>query len=131
MFPRLVSAEHKASYSREVLRTENGELDALLGGGVERGTSVLILGPAGTGKSLLALTFVQGAAKRGERAAMFVFDEELGLLLERARGLNIDLQAMVEAGQLVIEQSMPPNRLRESSPHGCGAASRFTAPRRS
>lgn len=104
VFPRLVSAEHKASYSREVFRTESVELDSLLGGGLERGSSVLILGPAGTGKSLLALTFVQSATKRGEQAAMFVFDEELELLFERAKGLKIDLQAMVETGQLVIEQ---------------------------
>ncbi|WFU76406.1 ATPase domain-containing protein [Bradyrhizobium sp. CB2312] len=104
VFPRLVSAEHKANYSREVLKTESGELDSLLGGGVERGSSVLILGPAGTGKSILALTFVRGAIQRGERAAMFIFDEELGLLFERAKGLNIDLQAMVDGGQLVIEQ---------------------------
>jgi circadian clock protein KaiC len=104
VFPRLVSAEHKASYSREVFRTDSVELDALLGGGLDRGSSVLILGPAGTGKSLLALTFVQGATKRGEKAAMFVFDEELELLFERAKGLKIDLRAMVETGQLVIEQ---------------------------
>src|SRR5688572_10374501 len=94
VFPRLVSAEHRTSFARTVLSSESAELDALLGGGVERGSSVLILGPAGTGKSLLALTFVQSAVKRGERAAMFVFDEELGLLFNRAKGLGIDLQAM-------------------------------------
>jgi circadian clock protein KaiC len=76
----------------------------LLGGGVERGSSVLILGPAGTGKSLLTLTFVVAAINRGESAAMFVFDEELGLLFERALGLGIDLQAMVDTGRLGIEQ---------------------------
>ncbi|MBW7971376.1 ATPase domain-containing protein [Bradyrhizobium sp. BR 10289] len=104
VFPRLVSAEHKADYTRDLLTTESGELDALLGGGIERGTSVLILGPTGAGKSLLALSFVQGAAHRGERAAMFVFDEELGVLFERAKGLDINLQALVDADQLVIEQ---------------------------
>ncbi|RYD66814.1 MAG: circadian clock protein KaiC, partial [Sphingomonadales bacterium] len=66
--------------------------------------SVLILGPAGTGKSLLTLTFIAGAVARGENAAMFVFDEELGLLFERALGVGINLKAMVDAGQLVIEQ---------------------------
>ncbi len=91
-------------FKREVLATESPELNALLGGGVERGSSMLILGPAGTGKSLLALTFVAGAIKRGEKAAMFVFDEELGLLFERAKGLGIDLQAMVDGGKLMIEQ---------------------------
>jgi circadian clock protein KaiC len=104
VFPRLVSAEHRTEFKREVLRTESLALNALLGGGVERGSSVLILGPAGTGKSLLALTFVVAALNRGERAAMFVFDEELGLLFERAKDLGIDLQAMVDSEKLAIEQ---------------------------
>jgi circadian clock protein KaiC len=104
VFPRLVAAEHRKDFDREVLKTESDGLNQLLGGGIERGSSVLILGPAGTGKSLLALTFVAGAVKRGERAAMFVFDEELGLLFERAIGLGIDLQAMADSGHLQIEQ---------------------------
>lgn len=104
VFPRLVSAEHRRRFKRGVMATESRELNALLGGGVERGSSMLILGPAGTGKSLLALTFVVGAINRGERAAMFIFDEELGLLFERAKGLGIDLQALVDCDKLVIEQ---------------------------
>ncbi|MEG3177131.1 ATPase domain-containing protein [Sphingomonas sp. RB3P16] len=104
VFPRLVSAEHKAAFARERIPLDNPEFNALVGGGFERGASTLILGPAGTGKSLLTLSFVQSAIARGERAAMFVFDEELGLLFERARGLGIDLAAMVDTGQLVIEQ---------------------------
>ena len=71
---------------------------------IERGSSILILGPAGTGKSLLALTFIKSAVERDEPAALFVFDEELGLLFERAKGLGIDLQAMVDAERLFIEQ---------------------------
>jgi len=104
VYPRLVSAEHRRAFERQVLETESAELNALLGGGIERGSSVLILGPAGTGKSLLALTFIQGAIKRGEKAAMFVFDEELGLLFERAKGLGIDLEDMVEKDLLTVEQ---------------------------
>jgi circadian clock protein KaiC len=104
VFPRLVSAEHRKTFKRDVLQSESLALNALLGGGVERGSSVLIIGPAGTGKSLLALTFVVGAINRGEKAAMFIFDEELGLLFERATGLGIHLQAMVDTGKLAIEQ---------------------------
>jgi circadian clock protein KaiC len=104
VFPRLVSAEHRKPFKREILTTQSLELNALLGGGVERGSSTLILGPAGTGKSLLALNFVVGAIDRGEKAAMFVFDEELGLLFERAKGLGIDLQALVDTERLLIEQ---------------------------
>ena len=104
VFPRLVSSEHRRTFRREVVPSKSAELNALLGGGVERGSSTLILGPAGTGKSLLALNFVVGAISRGERAAMFVFDEELGLLFERAKGLGVDLQAMVDSERLLIEQ---------------------------
>ena len=104
VFPRLVSAEHRRDVKRDILKSESKELNALLGGGVERGSSVLILGPAGTGKSLLALTFIAGAIHRGERAAMFVFDEELGLLVDRAKPLGVDLQSMVDNRQLIIEQ---------------------------
>lgn len=104
VYPRLVSAEFRGAISRDILPTESAPLTALLGGGVERGTSILLLGPAGTGKSLFALTFIVGAIKRGERAAMFVFDEERGLLIDRAKGLGIDLQAMVDDDQLVLEQ---------------------------
>jgi circadian clock protein KaiC len=104
VFPRLVSAEHKTSFKRELVASQLPALDALLGGGVERGSSTLILGPAGTGKSLLALTFIASAISRGERAAMFVFDEELGLLFERAKALGLDLQAMIDADKLAVEQ---------------------------
>jgi circadian clock protein KaiC len=87
-----------------VITTESAELNALLGGGVDRGSSVLILGPAGTGKSLLTLTFVRAAINRGESAAMFVFDEELGLLFERARNMGLDIQALCDSGGLQVEQ---------------------------
>ncbi|HEX4694622.1 ATPase domain-containing protein [Sphingomonas sp.] len=104
IFPRLVSAEHRATFSRETVPIDNAELNGLLGGGFERGASNLILGPAGTGKSLLTLSFVQAAVRRGEAAAMFAFDEERGLLFERSKGLGIDLQGMVDSGKLLIEQ---------------------------
>jgi circadian clock protein KaiC len=89
VFPRLVAAEHKATFKPATLPTGTPELDGLLGGGIESGSSTLILGPAGTGKSLLAMTFVLGAVRRGERAAMFIFDEELGLFFNRARGVGL------------------------------------------
>ena len=104
VFPRLVSAEYKSDFARTTIQLDNPELNQLLGGGFERGASTLILGPAGTGKSLLTLNFVQAAVRRGESAAMFVFDEELGLLFERSKGLGVDLQAMVDSRHLVIEQ---------------------------
>src|SRR5947209_6211666 len=104
VFPRLVAAEHRAGFAGKELQSRIAELDTLLGGGIAAGSSTLILGPAGTGKSLLVLHYIAAAVARGERAALFVFDEELGLLFARAKGLGIDLAAMREAGKLVIEQ---------------------------
>ncbi|WP_375450253.1 ATPase domain-containing protein [uncultured Devosia sp.] len=104
VFPRLVSAEHRIDYVRDPLTSNNAALDALLGGGVERGSSALVLGPAGAGKSTLTLMFAKAAVERGEKAAIFVFDEELGLLFNRAKGLSIDLEAMRASGNLLIEQ---------------------------
>ncbi len=79
-------------------------IDQLLGGGIAAGSSTLIIGPAGTGKSLLTLNYVNAAVARGERAALFVFDEELGLLLARAKTLGIDLAAMRDNRSLFIQQ---------------------------
>lgn len=104
VFPRLVASEHRVAFHRESLASGIEGLDTLLGGGVARGSSTLVLGPAGTGKSLLVLQFVVAAIARGEKAAMFVFDEELGLLFARAKGLGIDLEALRESGSLLIEQ---------------------------
>jgi circadian clock protein KaiC len=104
VFPRLVSAEHKSDFKRETLPSKSPELNTLLGGGIERGSSTLVLGPAGTGKSLLSLTFAVQAIDRGERAAMFIFDEEIGLLFERAKGLGMDLAELRRGGGLIIEQ---------------------------
>lgn len=104
VFPRLVSGEHRTNFDRHVLTSGIGELDALLGGGIERGSSTLVMGPAGAGKSLLALQFAVSAAARGEKAALFIFDEELGLLIDRAMLMGIDLNALCASGTLFIEQ---------------------------
>jgi len=104
VFPRLVSAEHAEEFDRSTITTGSAELDSLLGGGIAQGSSVLLLGPAGTGKSLVALSFAAAAVRRGERAAMFIFDEDRRMLIERAGGLGIDLAAKVAADQIVVEQ---------------------------
>ncbi|WP_053151606.1 ATPase domain-containing protein [Pseudomonas sp. Pf153] len=104
VFPRLVAAEHRGQYNRHQLSSGIAQMDALLGGGIETGSSTLILGPAGTGKSLIALIFAAAAVNRGERAALFIFDEELGLLYERMKNIGIDLQALQDTGRLLIDQ---------------------------
>src|SRR5262249_33714212 len=105
IFPRLVSKEHLTqNKSATVLSSGNAELDALLGGGIETGSSTLVLGPAGCGKSLLVFQFAAAAIRRGEKAALFAFDEELGLLFRRTRAMGIDLEGFHNEGNLVVEQ---------------------------
>jgi circadian clock protein KaiC len=104
VYPRLVASEYRSNFTRQRMSSGIAELDRLLGGGVETGSSTLVLGPAGTGKSLTAIVFVVAAIKRGEKAALFVFDEELGLLFDRMKGLGIDLEAMQRGGNLFVEQ---------------------------
>lgn len=104
VFPRLVASEHRTRFERSLVTSGIAELDALLGGGIEKGSSTLILGPSGTGKSLIAIIFLVQAVARGEKAALFVFDEELGLLFARMKGIGIDLEQMQRDGSLSIDQ---------------------------
>lgn len=104
VFPRLVAAEQRKGFSGDLQKSGIAALDALAGGGLSSGSSTLIIGPAGTGKTLLVMQYLRETVRRGGRAAMFVFDEELGLLLARAKGLGIDLAGMRDSGKLVIEQ---------------------------
>jgi circadian clock protein KaiC len=104
VYPRLVAAEHRTGFSGKTVASGIAELDTLLGGGLATGSSTLVIGPAGTGKSILMLHYISAAIARGERAALFVFDEELGLLFRRAKAFGIDLEAMRDSQQLFIEQ---------------------------
>jgi circadian clock protein KaiC len=104
VYPRLVAAEHRRTNMDELITSGIIELDALLGGGLAAGSSTLLIGPAGAGKSLLILQYIGAAIARGERAALFVFDEELGLLFARAKKLGFDLENMREANKLFVQQ---------------------------
>ena len=104
IFPRLVASEHRTSFDRSIVSTDNAPFDALLGGGLDAGSSTLILGPAGTGKTFIAVTFVMSAIRRGEKGAIFMFEEELGLFMRRMKTLGYDMQSQIDAGNLVLEQ---------------------------
>jgi circadian clock protein KaiC len=107
VFPRLVASEHHKPFTPENVPSGNAQLDQLLGGGLPRGTSTLLLGPAGTGKSILATLFAVAAAKRGERSCIFAFDEGLGTLLARSRGIGMDLEPHIKSGMINIQQIDP------------------------
>jgi circadian clock protein KaiC len=107
VFPRLVAAEHHRDFPNENLSSGVAGLDELVGGGLTRGTATLLSGPPGSGKSNLALTFAVAAAKRGEKVAIYTFDESLPILFARARGLNFGLDELVENGQIRAVQIDP------------------------
>jgi circadian clock protein KaiC len=104
VFPRLVAAAHRTGLAGTTHSSGISELDSLLGGGITAGSSTLILGAAGTGKSLLILHYIAAAIERGERAALFIFDEEQALLFRRAKALGFDLEAMRTANKLFVGQ---------------------------
>ena len=107
IFPRLIAAEHHKEFHGEPISSGSDGLDALLGGGLHRGTSALFIGGAGVGKSTVALSYAVAAAARGENAVLFAFDEGLGTIFARADSLGIDLRTHVSSGRLVIQQIDP------------------------
>jgi circadian clock protein KaiC len=107
VYPRLVAAEHHPGFKPEKLLSGMAALDSLWGGGIDRGTSTLIMGPAGCGKSTIAAAYAIAAAKRGEHATIYLFDEGIDTMLIRLAGLGMDANSHVKAGRLVIEQIDP------------------------
>ena len=107
VFPRLVAAEHHTRFTGEFAPSGNADLDALLGGGLERGTNALLIGAAGVGKSSLALTYAIAAAQRGEHAVFFAFDEGRGTLEARARTLGLPLDEALASGRIRFQQIDP------------------------
>lgn len=107
VFPRLVAAEHAETRDLETLTGNVPELDGLLGGGIDFGTSTLLIGPAGSGKSSVAISYARTAAARGQRAALYVFDERVETLLRRAAGLGMDLTPQIASGLLTLQPVDP------------------------
>ncbi|MDB6122034.1 MAG: circadian clock protein KaiC [Pedosphaera sp.] len=107
VFPRLVASEHHVAFKREPVSSDVAEMDRLLGGGLDRGTSNLFLGPAGTGKSTMALQFAMAMASRGEKVMLYSFDENLGTMLARAKGLGMDIQKHLDSKMISAQQIDP------------------------
>ena len=107
VFPRLVAAEHHTKFKRAPVSSGLKELDNLLGGGLDRGTTTLIMGPAGTGKSTLALQYAVQMAQKGEPSMFFAFDETRGVMLARAKALGIPVGKYVDSGMITAQQVDP------------------------
>ena len=115
VYPRLVAAEHHREFTKALAQSGNAELDALAGGGLHTGTSNLIMGPAGSGKSTIAMMFAHAAASRGQRVGFYIFDESSHIMRGRAREMGIDFEPHIAAGRIQLSQidpaQIPPGEL--------------------
>lgn len=107
VYPRLVAAEHRRIVPLERVSSGIEQLDAMVGGGVDRGTSTLIMGPAGSGKSALTTQYAVAAAQRGDQVTMFLFEESLSSLFNRSHSLGMPLHELVEKGTIAVQQIDP------------------------
>jgi circadian clock protein KaiC len=107
VFPRLIAAEHQGPITNGAASSGCKELDALVGGGFDRGTSTLLLGPSGTGKSAITAACVQAAAERGERSLVLLFEENRRTYLARSRSMGFGMDEHVEAGLVHVRQVDP------------------------
>jgi len=107
VYPRLVAAEHRVIVKQEQIPSGLPLLDQMVGGGVDRGTSTVIMGPAGSGKSGLATQYAVAAARRGEKASMFLFEESLSSLLHRSEALGMRLKECLDNGTITVHQVDP------------------------
>jgi circadian clock protein KaiC len=107
VFPRLVAAESRRDRVGSVFASGIAELDDLLGGGLSTGTSTLITGPAGSGKSCLASAFFRAAAQQGHFATAYIFEETRQTFLDRVAGINMDVAKYIDAGLAAVYQVDP------------------------
>jgi circadian clock protein KaiC len=107
IFPRLIASEHDATFGDERIVSGIPALDKMFGGGIARGSSTLLTGPTGVGKSTIAMQYAYTSARRGERAIIYSFDEVLNIAKRRCQALGMELQPELERGTLAMSQIDP------------------------
>ena len=107
VYPRLIAAEHHKEFGRDTVSSDLPSLDRMLCGGLDRGTSTLVMGPAGTGKSVIAAQYACAAARRGEKVAIFGFDELRQITIRRADHLGMNMSELIDRGMIIVQQIDP------------------------
>jgi circadian clock protein KaiC len=107
VYPRLIAAEHGQAFAPQTVTTGVAALDELMGGGISRGTTTLVSGPAGTGKTLMAAQIASAAAARGEPATFFLFDEGIGTFLAGTAGIGLNFGPLIDAGRITVQAINP------------------------
>lgn len=107
VYPRLVPEAHGRAFVEEPIPSGNAELDALFGGGFERGLVTMITGPSGVGKTTLALQFLRTSALRGERAVAYSFEESVATIMQRSAAIGAPLDELIEGGMLDVVEAEP------------------------
>jgi circadian clock protein KaiC len=107
VFPRLIAADHQTTYLDKTLKTGVADLDQLLGGGLDVGTSNLFMGPAGTSKTTLALQCAHYAATHGGKVLFFTFDETPRIICRRAAKVGLDIQPFIKSGAIMLRKLDP------------------------
>jgi circadian clock protein KaiC len=107
VYPRLVAAEHRQDFAQRQSKSGIAALDHLLGGGLDYGTSTLVMGPAGCGKSTVTAQYAAHTASHGTNVAVFLFDESVATWIIRTSGIGTEVQPLIDAGTLAVQQIDP------------------------
>lgn len=102
VFPRLQPSNYNRSFDAKQLSSGIAELDKMAHGGIEKGTTTLITGPTGAGKTNLSIQFIKEAASRNERSVIYTFEESKELIIKRSKSINIPIDEMIKSGNLSI-----------------------------
>jgi circadian clock protein KaiC len=107
VFPRIVPGAAHEQTKPSLIKSGVQALDEMFGGGQESGTTTLVIGQSGTGKSTMASLYATAALKRGESVALFLFEERVETFFRRSEGLGMDLREFYRDGKLIIKDFNP------------------------